>query len=98
METKKIKIYVTERKTADGRTFNTFHTFSKNGRRTDVKFRKTVKQIPDKNCYVVCDIEAMNLNTSGEYPVLWLKDVVAIESMVEATAESNKKKIQEYFE
>lgn len=98
METKKIKVRVTERKTKDGRTFKVFHTFSKNGRRTEVKFRKTVKQIPEKDCYIVVDVEAMNLNTSGEYPVLWVQDVVSIVDMSEATAEQNKKKINEYFE
>ena len=39
----------------------------------------------------------MNLNTSGEYPVLWVSDVIAILDIQEANAESNAKKINDYF-
>ena len=97
METKKLKVRVTERTTKEGRKFNTYATFSKNGRKTELKFRKDVKQLPDKDCYIEVAIEAMNLNTSGEYPVLWVSDVIAIHNLESVTAESNAKKINDYF-
>ena len=39
---RKFKIRVTPKKTADGRSFLTFKTFSKNGRAIEVKFNKDV--------------------------------------------------------
>ena len=97
METKKIKIVVTEKTTKDGRKFNTYHTYSKNDRRTEVKFRAAVKDLPTKNCYAVIDVDKMNLKTSGEYPVLWVSEVVKYEDIAEANAEANRKKLNEYF-
>ena len=98
METKKIKIVVTEKTTTDGRKkFNTYHTYSKNDRRTEVKFTKDVKELPSKTCYAVINIEDMNLNTSGEFPILWVKGVVSYEDLAAASAEINRKKINDYF-
>lgn len=97
METKKLEVRVTERNTKDGRKFNTYATFSKNGRKTELKFRKDVKQLPEKDCYIEVAVEAMNLNTSGKYPVLWVSDVIAIIDYSEANAEANAKKINDYF-
>lgn len=99
METKRIKIVVTERKTAEGRVFPTFHTFSKNGRRTDVKFRKEVTA-PTANCYIECDVADMNLNTSGQFPVLWIKAIQRVISAEEVNGENaaaNAAKINDYF-
>lgn len=98
METKKIKVTVTAKKTADGREFNTFKTYSKNGRAIELKFRKEVKNVPEKNCYITCDVDDMHLNTSGEFPVLWIKAIQSVEDMETANAESNRKKIGEWFD
>lgn len=98
METKKIKVTVSPKKTADGRSFNTYKTYSKNGRAIELKFRKDVKNVPEKNCFIVCDVDDMSLNTSGEYPVLWVRAIQSIEDLETATAESNRKKINEFFD
>lgn len=96
METKKIKIVVEERK-HEGRTFNVYHTFSKNGRRTEVKFRKEVKHLPEKTCYAIIDVDDMNINKSNEFPVLWIKAVQSYEDLESANLEQNRKNIDEYF-
>lgn len=96
METKKLKIVVTER-THEGRKFNTFKTFSKNGRATEVKFRKEVTNLPTKNCYIVVNVDDINVKDSGEYPVCWIKKIVAIEDLETATAEANRQKVNDYF-
>ncbi len=97
METKRIKIVVQEKTTKDGRKFDTYKTFSKNGRATEVKFRKDVKDLPKATCYIVCDVDDMNLNTSGEYPVLWIRAIQGIEDLNAANTESNRAKINDYF-
>lgn len=97
METKKLKIRVTEKATADGRKFNTFKTFSKNGRATEVKFRKEVKNVPEKDCFIVVDVDDMNLNTANEFPVVWIKAIQAIEDLETGSAEANRDKINDYF-
>ncbi len=96
MEQKTLKIKVTERQSADGRKFNTFKTFSKNGRPTEVKFRKEVKA-PTSDCSIVVNVDDMSLNTSGEYPVLWVHNIVSVEEYNTVDVEKNRAKINEYF-
>lgn len=96
METKRLKVRVQERTTSDGRKFNTYATFSKNGRKTDLKFRKTVTNLPTKDCYIVVNADDINLNTSGEYPICWINAIQAIEDAT-VNAEANRKKVDEYF-
>lgn len=96
--TRKIKIKVTPKKTADGRTFNTFKTFSKNGRAIEVKFRKEVKNVPEKDCFIVANEDDLHLNTSGEYPVMWVQAIIDTEDLTTASAEANRKKLAEYFD
>lgn len=98
METRKFKIKVTQKKTADGRTFNTFKTFSKNGRAIEVKFRKEVKNIPEKDCFIIVPADDAHLNTSGEYPVMWVKSISETLDLASESAESNRKKLSEYFD
>lgn len=95
--TKKLKVRVTEKETKEGRKFNTYKTFSKNGRATELKFRKEVKLLPEKDCYIVVKASDINLNTSGEYPVCWIQDVQAIEDIAPAQAEKNLEKVNDYF-
>lgn len=96
-ETKKLKIRVTQRKTKEGRPFNVYHTFSKNDRKTEVKFKSECNQKPEKDCYIIVAIDKMNLNKSGEYPVLWVSEVIAIEDLAVAQAEKNRQAINEWF-
>lgn len=93
----KLKVQVIERTTHDGRKFNTYRTFSKNGRATDLKFRKDVTNLPTKNCFIEVAPEDINLNTTGEYPVAWVKAIKAIVDIETATAESNRAKVADYF-
>lgn len=96
METKKIKILVTERE-SNGRKFNTYKTTSKNGRLMDVKFRKEVKELPTENCYAVIDIDKMNIDKNRQYPVLWVSAVESYESYEDNSKAQNKKQLDEFF-
>lgn len=101
METRELKITVTEKATKEGRKFNTYKTYSKNGRPTEVKFRKDVTDLPKKTGFYTFDEEALNLNTTGEYPVLWIRsNPVSFREIGEATEESAAKQreaIKDYF-
>ena len=98
METKKIEILVEERKTAEGKKFNTYKTFTKNGRKIDVKFRKEVKNLPDNNTYAIVEVDAMNVDKSKRFPVLWIAEVQGYEDVAEVRKENNKKQIDELFD
>lgn len=97
-QTKKLKVVVTERKTEEGRTFNVFNTYSKNGRKMELKFRKEVKNIPDKNCHIICKIDDIHVNTSNEYPVVWVKGIQEIISNEDEYTEANRTKVNEFFD
>ena len=101
METKEIKITVAEKTTSDGRKFNVYKTYSKNGRSTDMKFRKDVTDLPKVSGYYTFNVDDMNLNTKGEYPILWIKaNPVSFRSLTETTEEAAakaRKEIEDYF-
>lgn len=98
METKKIEILVEERKTAEGKKFNVYKTFTKNGRKIDVKFRKEVKNLPEGNSYAIVDVDDMNVDKSKRFPVLWIAQVQGYEDITEVRKETNKKQIDELFD
>lgn len=97
METKKIQILVTPRKTSEGRSFNTYKTTTKNGRLMDVKFRKEVKELPTTNCYAIIGVDNMNVDANRQYPLLWVSAVESYESYKDNSKEQNKKKLDEMF-
>lgn len=101
METKKIEIVV-EQRTAkkDGKEikFNAYKTFTKNGRKIDVKFTKDVKDLPTEHCMAIIDVDMMNRDDSGRFPVIWVKDVVSYESIEATRKAKNKEKLDELFD
>lgn len=98
METKKIEIIIEERKTAEGKKFNTYKSFTKNGRKIDVKFRQEVKNLPTEHCYAEIEVDSMNVDKSKRFPVLWISEVLGYESIDEVRKESNKKVLDELFD
>ena len=94
---KRIEVVVTERKTAEGRAFNVYHTYSKNGRKTELKFRKEVANLPTKHCYANVPVAAMNLNTAGRFPVLWVSKVESYEDFETVNAANQRAKLDDYF-
>ena len=101
METRRFMIKVTEKTTTDGaKKFKTYKTFSKNGRPTEVKFKQCVNPLPQEDCVIECKEDAVNLNTSGQYPVLWVSAIERIiprEELNAENAEKNRAKLAEYF-
>lgn len=97
METKVLKVRVTERKTADGRQFKSYETFSKNGRATKLKFTKDVANLPQKDCYIVVDVDKMNVSTRDQYPVCWVSKIEEIKEGNAVDVERNRKEVDEYF-
>ena len=101
METKKIEIVVEEKTTKrEGKEvkFNTYKTFSKNGRKMDVKFRQEVKNLPKEHSIAIIAVDDMNIDTTGRFPVVWVKAVQGYESIETARKENNKKKVDEFFD
>lgn len=101
METKRIKVIVAHKKTKDGKAFDTYKTFSKNGRPTELKFREEVEGKPKEDCYITVNTDNMNVNTSGEYPVCWVKGKIEkiepLGTLTEEQIEKNRAKLNDYF-
>lgn len=97
METKKIKITVTERKTKDGKVFNSYKATTKNGNLIDCKFRKEVKNLPEKTCYAIIAVDDMNIDRNKEYPVMWVNAVQGYEDLAEVSKERNRQVVEDYF-
>ena len=97
METKELRVYVEERKTADGRAFNVYKVLTKKNTKCDLKFTRDVKNLPTKNCYIVVDVDKMSYNTQGAYPVTWVSEVKEIKELTEVNREKNRAVIDEMF-
>lgn len=98
-ETKRIKLYVEEKTTADGsRKFNVYKSVTKNGRKIDVKFRKTCKSVPTENSYITVKVDNMNMQKNTEFPILWINEIEKSEPMNDGfDKEANAKTINEWF-
>ena len=78
----KIKIVnVDEITTKSGTKFTAFKAVTKQGKKIDCRFTKAVNPelIPDQPCYIVVNDDAANVDTNRQYPVLWVKEILAIE-------------------
>lgn len=93
MAERKFKIIeVSEITTKDGKKFSAYKTLANGGRKMDVRFVRTCKNIPSEPCVIVCDEEQCNVDTSRQYPILWIKDVARIEEF------ERKNNVSEYFD
>ena len=72
MVEKRIKIFMHKQTAKNGATFDAFHTFSKDGKKLSVRFRKECGNPPDSG-EITIDSDGANVNKSGRYPVLWIK-------------------------
>lgn len=102
VKTREIRIKVAERKTAEGKKFNVYSTYAKNGRKVEVKFRQTVKNLPTEEKFYTFDELDLNLNTSGLYPVMWISGEYissrGLDEKTESEINANAKKLSDFFD
>ena len=92
---KKFKIIeVKEISTANGNKFTAFKTVGKGGRKMDVRFRKEIgpDKLPKEPCFIEVEDENCNIDTTRQYPILWIK---AIENIIPF---ERTNKVDEFFE
>lgn len=78
----KIKIIeVNEVTTKSGSTFTAFKAVKKDGKKIDCRFTRSVdpKKIPEQPCFINVDDNMANVDTSRQYPILWVKDIISVE-------------------
>lgn len=88
----KFKIIEVKEITAkNGNKFTAYKTVGKGGKKLDVRFTKTCKNVPISTCTIVVKKENANVDTSRIYPILWVKNVERIE------ASERRNNIDEFF-
>ena len=65
-----------------GLKFNAYKTVGKGGRKMDVRFVRGCANVPTEPCTIVVNAEDCNVDTTRQYPVLWVKQVLRIEETV----------------
>jgi len=102
METKRVKVYVKQRKTSDGRTFNVYKAVTKNNRLIDCKFKKDVVNVPTVDSYLTIAVDQMNIAKNTEFPVLWVSAIENVEpingEISEEQRQRNAEQINDYFD
>lgn len=76
----------------EGKKFNAYKTVAKNGKKLDLRFVRGCNNIPTEPCTIVVKSENANVDTTRRFPILWVKDVEAIEETV------HKTNIADYFD
>lgn len=89
---KKIKIVEVKEVTYEGKKFNTYKALGKGGRKLDARFVKGCNNVPTAPCIIVVEDDCANVDISRQYPILWVKNVTAIEEF------EHKNNIDEYFD
>ena len=92
MERKFKIIEVNEITTKDGKKFKAYKTIGKGGRKMDVRFVRDCNNVPTEPCVVVVNEENCNVDTTRQYPILWIKSVERIEGF------ERKNNTSDYFD
>ena len=92
MERKFKIIEVNEITTQDGKKFKAYKTVGKGGRKMDVRFVRDCNNVPTEPCVVVVNEENCNVDTTRQYPILWIKNVERIEGF------ERKNNMSDYFD
>ena len=92
MERKFKIIEVKEITTTDGKKFKAYKTIGNGGRKMDVRFVYDCNNVPTKPCVVVVNVENCNVDTTRQYPILWIKNVERIEDF------ERKNNTSDYFD
>lgn len=85
-------IEVKEITTKDSNKFLAYKTIGKGGRKMDVRFVRNCHNVPTEPCVVVVSDENANVDTTRQYPILWIKDVEEIKPFTRAN------NVGEYFD
>ena len=83
---------VNEITTKDGKKFKAYKTVGKGGRKMDVRFVRDCNNVPTEPCVVVVNEENCNVDTTRQYPILWIKNVERIEGF------ERKNNMSDYFD
>lgn len=90
---KKFKIIeVNEITTKDGKKFKAYKTIGKGGRKMDVRFARDCNNVPAVPCVVVVNEDNCNVDTTRQYPILWIKNVERLECF------EHKNNTSDYFD
>ena len=92
MERKFKIIEVNDITTKDGKKFKAYKTIGKGGRKMDVRFVRDCNNVPTEPCVVVVNDENCNVDTTRQYPILWIKNVERIEGF------ERKNNTSDYFD
>ena len=84
-------IEVKEITTKDGKKFKAYKTVGKGGRKLDVRFVQGCANLPTEPCTIVVNRSNANVDKTRLYPILWVKDIEAIE------ANERKNNLDEFF-
>lgn len=79
-----------------GKKFNAYKTFQKNGKKIDVKFIKEVKNAPDVDSVIVVKLGNINLDKSRKYPCLWVRGIEEVKEL--PNLQNDPKRMEEVAE
>ena len=77
-ENLKLRVKVKRITTKDGKAFDAYETVGKNGMRITVKFRKEVKDLPEKDSFIIVPLDKMNYAKNTIYPTIWIHQVLEV--------------------
>ena len=92
MAERKFKIIeINDITTKDGKKFKAYKTLANGGRKMDCRFVQSCANVPVEHCTIVCNEEDCNVDTTRQYPILWVKNVIRCEPF------ERKSNLNDYF-
>lgn len=93
-KTTEIKVFVETKKTKDGRQFVCYRCLTKDKKKKDLRFTKTVTNKPVQDSFIIVDKSKINYDSNREYPCFWVKEILEIKP-IEKEASGN---IEDFFD
>lgn len=81
---KEIEVLVETKKCEKGE-FNVYHAFGKDNRKYEIKFKRSVTNLPTEHCTIVVKSTNISRDKTYKYPRFWISAIEEIKAFVAPT-------------
>lgn len=84
-----IELLVEEISKKDGTSFKVYHSYGKDNKRYEIKFKKSVAPLPTEHCVITVDKKDINKDRSYRFPRFWIAKIQAVKPFVTKTIDDS---------
>lgn len=84
-----IELLVEEKSKKDGTRFNVYHSYGKDNKKYEIKFKKSVAPLPTEHCVIIVDRKDINKDKAYRFPRFWIAKIQAVKPFVAKTIDDS---------